>query len=373
MGADLEDGRRAGPDGGAARILLPAEAAVEEAGVVVPELAETRVHGQHLGREVGGDPQALPAGEDVEAARRQQALPAGGLDRLEPRARVVGALGAERHGRSEGGRAPARGLAPLEADRELEAALGVEAQLVGPERAISEEAQGLGRCALTELLRGELRAATREPNLAEPVPGAQAHGEREGADLEVEVALPAGRGLVEARVAADQDAREQVEPSAGGARVEARAHALGEAQAPRERHEVDAASLEDRALAGEVEHLAGEVLDLLAHGAAAREEACEDAVGRWAEAQVQAGRLDRGVLQALRAGSRGEPVLEVGLELVVDEDAFGCAHGGILQPGAPLEQVPTPLLRGARRATSASQAQPRQHPGPALSWASARG
>ena len=86
VSADLEDRRRAGPDGGAARILLPAEAAVEEAGVVVPQLAETRVHGQHLGREVGGHPQALPAGEDVEAARRQQALAARGLDRPEPRA-----------------------------------------------------------------------------------------------------------------------------------------------------------------------------------------------------------------------------------------------------------------------------------------------
>ena len=46
-----------------------AEAGIEEAGVMDPELAHGGVVGEHLGGVVGGHPDRLLGGEDVELAR----------------------------------------------------------------------------------------------------------------------------------------------------------------------------------------------------------------------------------------------------------------------------------------------------------------
>ena len=121
------------------------------------------------------------------------------------------------------------------------------------------------------------------------------HLDREGArhDLQVELAAVAGADLVEAVVAVGDHPGEDVEPAGRALRVRLGAHVLGQRQLLDQRHQVGPVALEHGAVA-QVDPLEGEALDLLLDRRVdVGQEAAAQRPGEVAEAQVDAGRLDR--------------------------------------------------------------------------------
>ncbi len=117
---------------------------------------------------------------------------------------------------------------------------------------------------------GELRRAAAEPHLVEARAGAHDDAERARRDLDIERAIVAALNLVERLAAVGHQPRQDVEPPG-------RALGIGEAgdaargrqrQMLHQRHDIDAAFLQHRALA-EVDGVAVELVDPLQDGGVA--------------------------------------------------------------------------------------------------------
>ncbi len=146
---------------------------------------------------------------------------------------------------------------------------------------------------LEQLAVGEATVAVDQPDLVEPQPGLHADRERARNDLEVQPAAIAGGDLVEAVAAVGQHPREHVEAPGRALGVGLRADLLGEPQLLEQRHEIGPVALERGAVA-QVDLFEGEILDLLLDGGVAvGQEAAAQDPRALAEAQVDAGRLDR--------------------------------------------------------------------------------
>ena len=105
--------------------------------------------------------------------------------------------------------------------------------------------------------------------------------------------MVAGADLVEAVVAVGEHPGEDVEPAGRALRVGLGAHVVGQRQLLDQRHQVGTVALEHGAVA-QVDPLEGEALDLLLDGRVdVGQEAAAQRPGEVAEAQVDAGRLDR--------------------------------------------------------------------------------
>ena len=319
VGADLEDGA------GAAGF---AEAVVEETGVVGAQLADADVVGGHDGGELGGDADALLAGEDVELlGLDDQAAALGGVDGFEEVEGVVGLFAGEVEDVGVAAGAPADGVSDLlvggEGDAHGEACVHGGAGEVDGLAAVVEEERG-GLMQGVELVAFDAGFAAREAELVEGEAGPQADGEGAGDDLEVEGAAVAGAHGLEAVGPVGEEAGEDVEAAGGGLGVALGLDVGGEVEGFEQGDEVAVASLEDGALA-QLEAEEGQLLEALGDRATLGEEAGADPMAVGSQAQVEGGGLDLGFLD-VPAGPDGA-LVEEGLDLLADEDSLGL-HGG---------------------------------------------
>ena len=131
------------------------------------------------------------------------------------------------------------------------------------------------------------------------------------------------RELVEGGDAVGDHAREDVEPAGGAFRIGGGGESCRQRQAFEQRHDIDAAGLQHRALR-QVDRVQLQVAELgsdLRLGA--REEARAHAVGHGAEAQVEAGRLQ--LVGQERLGQPHMPGLDQGADRLHRQDArFRC-------------------------------------------------
>ena len=271
-----------------------AEARVEEAGVVGAQLARRRVVGHHLGGDLRRDADALGREQQVEDLRLEHDPPARlGIDRVP----VVG---------------PAVGADPREVDRQAvllrpvaDDPVARPGEVDAEEEAIGKRQLGLAQRLRVEVEQRELvlqgadlgvaeaHLAARQAQLVERE--AAAHLDREGArhHLQVELAAVAGADLVEAVVAIGEHPGEDVEAAGRALRVRLGAHVVGQRQLLQQRHQVGTVALQHRAVA-QVDFLEGEPLDLLLDRRVdIGQEAAAQRPRMVAEAQVDAGGLDR--------------------------------------------------------------------------------
>ena len=103
-------------------------------------------------------------------------------------------------------------------------------------------------CSLGERRVVEQRAAAAEADLRQPRAGAHQDRKRARADLQKERAGVALRHLVEGARLVGDDAREDVEPAGRAFRIGARRDVGGQSKALQQRHDVDAAGLQHRAV-----------------------------------------------------------------------------------------------------------------------------
>lgn len=308
-----------------------AEAGVEEAGVVVAQLADADVDREHLRGHRGGDADAFLAREDREGFRLQEAGGTG--DPLERTQRLpevlpgVGPFAGEHEHVLGGGGAPAARRAPFESDTEGDGALGVEREPVEGERSFVPVREWGLRVQSGDGLGIERGSPAFEAELGEPIPAPNTDGKREGSDLDPERAAVSGGGDVEARMSRRQDAREEVAPSGGTARIETTGEVRGEGQGLGELDEVAVAAFQHRPFPLEGQALGGEAAEAFFDRLGSGQEPGPHAVGRRAEPQVDAGGLDLGHGRGIRTGSGLDRYAEEGAQLVVDEDAGREVHG----------------------------------------------
>ncbi len=224
VGAHFEHGGRARSGGVPLPVLLPSKAIVEETRVVVAQLTNAHIHGQHLGRQVGWNAYALVAGEYIKVSRVQDAATLLGVHGVPECLGIVGALLGKAQQGGVGASTPASGVASLQADREQKVSLVAESDLVDPKRALPVKSEGGLPVDVLELLGRHPRVSPLQANLAEPIAPAQLHREGQGADLQVQGAPISRWSLIKAGVARAQDPREQVAASRGAARVESGGH-----------------------------------------------------------------------------------------------------------------------------------------------------
>ena len=117
-------------------------------------------------------------------------------------------------------------------------------------------------CSAMQLRLGQQRIAVAEADLRQARAGA--HDDREGAraDFEIERAVVAGRDLVELLAVVGHDAGEDVEPAGRALRI-GRGRDVGrQGEAFEQRHDIDAAGLQHRAV-GEVDLVQLEPVELV--------------------------------------------------------------------------------------------------------------
>ena len=152
--------------------------------------------------------------------------------------------------------------------------------------------QPLARVQRAQRLGGELRVAVAEADLRQP--RALAHQHRKGlrADLGIERAVIAGADAVEAAGLVGDHAGEHVEPAGRAFRIGGGGDVVGQRQAFDQRHDVDAAGLQHRAV-GERDLVQLQFVDALGDGGVRPgQEARAHAIGDLAEPQVEARGLD---------------------------------------------------------------------------------
>ena len=322
VGANLENGRGPVAHGAPLGVLFPAETGVEEACVVVADLAHADVDRQHLGCQVRGDPQALAAGEDVEAAGVEDAGAAltTGVDRLPEIEAIVdcGAREVDRSGVQH--RAPPTGFSAFEADPQLECPVFREAQLLVGQRSLAVEGERRLGVDRAQFVAGQARVAHVQAQLGQSIARTQADRERERHDLEPQRSAVARRGLVVARVSGDHDAAEQVAASARTPRVEACDLAGLELEPFLQRCQVDLTSLQNLSLrrerAVDDRQLADAVLDPRALG----EEPTAQVDHPTTQAQVEARRLYLARRRFRGVGIDVDHAPEERLQVSIDED-----------------------------------------------------
>jgi hypothetical protein len=139
--------------------VVPAEAAVEEARVIVAQLADADVDREHLRREVGRHADALAAREEREPAGVEDAVAAARVHRLPEVEPVVDALRGEARPRPafKAARQP-QGSRPTRPMRQQQRPVVVEAHLERSRGSAPMKHSGRGRVALPQLGRGQGRA-----------------------------------------------------------------------------------------------------------------------------------------------------------------------------------------------------------------------
>ena len=283
MRAYLENRARPRP----ARLGM-AEAGVEEARVMDPELADHGVVGDHLGGVVGRHVDRLLGRQNVEVVGRQDhRVVASGVDRIPVLQRIVmvDLVDVDDVGV----------LARLVADqpgRRVAAQIDLDRQAARDCLQLGLRDEHLLVLQTTHLGVGVRRPAPLEPDLQQP--RALAHDDRETArrDFGVKRPLVLLGHAVELGAAVGDQSGEHVEPPDRALRAGDRREPLAEAQALDQRHDVDAAALEQRAL-GQVDLVHAEGVDLVAHLVAlAGQEARAHPVGDRPQPEVEAGRLD---------------------------------------------------------------------------------
>ena len=147
-------------------------------------------------------------------------------------------------------------------------------------------------CSSRRAVGVEHRVAAPEPDLRQPRALAHQHRKGLGTDLGVERAVVAGADAVEAAGLVGDHAREHVEPSGRTFRIGGGGNVVRQRQAFDQRHDVDAAGLQHRAV-GERDLVQLQFVDALGdRGARSRQETGAHAVGHVAQAQVEARRLN---------------------------------------------------------------------------------
>ena len=109
--------------------------------------------------------------------------------------------------------------------------------------------QPLARVQFARARRVEQRAAAAKADLRQPRAFAHQHREGARADLGIERAVIAGRDAVEAADLVGDDAGEDVEPAGRAFRIGGGGNLAGQRQAFEQRHDIDAAGLQHRAVA----------------------------------------------------------------------------------------------------------------------------
>ena len=263
-----------------------AEPGIEEAGIVDAEFADQWIERHHFGRIVGRHLHRFLRCKDVELVRiEDQALVRPRLHRLpEVEDRITAApfhidepgmaLGAIAH---EAARAQAR---QVDADRDALADIG----LVGID-------QALARMQITQSLRGQQSVAAAEADLRQA--RSLAHQDRKGAraDFGIKRPMVAGSDAVETACLVGDHAREHVEPAGRALRIGCCRNFLRQRQAFLQRHDIDAARFEDRAVA-QRNLVQLELVDPLGDGRAARQKTRAHAIGNLAEPKIEAGGLN---------------------------------------------------------------------------------
>ncbi len=219
-----------------------AEAGIEEACVMHPELAHQRIERHHLGGVIGRHAHRLARGQDVELIRLQHQRPAL-RDRLPVIARIelAGLVHVDQPGVA----------ARPEAHRQGDVSAGQIHRQRKPAVNIGL-AGGQQRFALVELgdqRVGALRLAEAEADLRQARAGARQNGKGARADLGEERAFVAIRHLVERAAEFRNDAGEDINPPGRAFRIGRRRDALRQAQGFQQRDDVDASGLQHRAVA----------------------------------------------------------------------------------------------------------------------------
>ena len=245
-------------------------------------------------------------------------------------------------------------LAAVEVDRQRHAAVNV-GRLAAAHQLLARVQRGQRRVALH-------RRADAEADLAQHGAAPHHHGKRLRADLGVEPALVAGGNGVERGHAIDDHAREHVEPAGGAFRIGGGGNLRRQAQAFQQRHDVDAARLQHRAVR-QVDGVQRQLRQLQRHvRLRPRQEARAHAIGHLGQTQIEARRLDlprrrrhRRTDVALRRSAPGSPApaecrtVASGLRRAVASPAscpafFACDFA--MQP--VLQRAVIPAKRGPR-------------------------
>src|SRR5690606_24703179 len=255
--------------------------------VMDAELADQRIERRHFRGVAGRHMHRLAADQDVELVRVENEFACAAHDyRLPEVQHLVGSLPVhvDQPGVVFRAIADEAVAAAREIDRECDAAAG-DVGLVGRN-------QRFGPVEGGEFILRKQRIATPEPDLRQARAGA--HDDREGAraDLNVERAGVALRDLVELAGAVGHHTGEDVEPAGRAFRVGRGRDSFGQGEFFDQRHDVDAARLQNRALA-KWNLVQLEMFELVGDTAVgAGQEAGAYAVGNVAQPQVEAGGLD---------------------------------------------------------------------------------
>src|SRR6185312_3008829 len=255
--AHLEHRARAGAAGAGI-----AEAGVEEAGIVHAEFTDQGIERHHLGGIAGRHLHGFLGRQNIKFVRiEDQAVVGPRLDRLpEIEHRIAGAaLDVDDAGMTLG--AVADDAAGVARARRQQIAGEIDAE----DDALADVGLGvvdetLACVQVAQLVGGELRMTVAEADLRQP--RAFAHQHREGArrNLGIERAAIAGLDAVEAARLVGDDAGEDVEPAGRALRIGGGGDVLRQRQAFQQRHDIDAAGLQHRAV-GKRELVQLEIID----------------------------------------------------------------------------------------------------------------
>ncbi len=202
-------------------------------------------------------------------------------------------------------------FSPLQVDRQRDAAAGNVGRLGRDQR--------LGAVQAFELAFRQQRIAGAEAYLRQPRAGARDDREGARADLQIERAGIARRDLVELLAAIGHDAGEDVEPAGRALRIGRGRDVTGQVQAFQQRHDVDAAGLQHRAVGQGRSRAASAGRACPPPVRWPRQETGAHATGLFAEPEVEAGRLD--LVGVERPRRRQRAGLEQRRDLGVGKDA----------------------------------------------------
>ena len=188
---------------------------------------------------------------------------------------------------------------------------------------------------------GEPRVAAAEADLGQARAGADDDREGARADLEIERAVIAGRDGVEAAGVVGDDAGEDVEPAGRGFRIGGGGDIVRQVEAFQQRHDIDAAGLEHRAV-GEVDLVQPEIGDALGDGqlGPGRNEA-RTRIGDIAGAKIEARRLD---LVRIERTPRADAAILVG-QRSRSPAPEGCRQPPLSAHASPASRAPPRLNR----------------------------
>ncbi len=277
------------------------------------KLTHERIERHHLGSVFGRHLHGFLGGENIELIRvEDQARVGARLDRLPEVGNVVAGT-------------------PFHVDHGGVALGAIADQPIGPEPgeidADRDTLAHVGIVVINEPLTGMQRAdrfgvkqsvAVPETDLREPRALAHQHRKSLRADLGVERTVVAWLDAVEAARLIRNHAGEHVETPGRAFRVGGGCDVVRQRQALDQRHDIDAARLQHRAI-GKRDLVQREILDALRDRGAPRQEACAHAISDFTQPQVQARRLN--LVDVERVGRNDGAALDERRNHVVRQNA----------------------------------------------------